>query len=448
MLGYYLLPLFILLLLGVPRRHAAIVFLSGAIFIPMGISFALGNVNLFPARILVMTGLLRSVVRLEMRYWSPTRTDLYMLVFGLIYLVSSFGHNDVGSTFVNHAAKVLDTVGLYALFRCWIRDWDEALRLMRLMLIFTIPLAFFMAIEFLTHRNLFSYIGGISMESQLRNGSIRARGPFRHEILAGTFGAVALPFTIALWRSYPLIARIALGCSLVIVVVSTSSGPIMTSGAVVFALVLWRYRTHLKAVIRSCLAGLLILHFFVMKVPVWYLMAKFDLGGSGWHRARLIDRAIEFLNEWWLCGTDYTRHWMPTGTSWSPDASDITNQYIAYGVVGGLPLMLAFIAILASCFKRLSNSLKCLPEFQIDLKFAIWCFGCALFGHAITMLSVSYYDQSEAIFYCFVAVITSGLCWVPVVEWDEESLPELADVENIDHGSTAVETQVSLSPAD
>jgi hypothetical protein len=325
---------------------------------------------------------------------------------------------------------MLDAVGTYFLFRCWIRDWDDVLGFMRAMLLFLIPLMFFMVIEFITHRNLFSYLGGISIESAMREGSIRARGPFRHSILAGTFGALCLPMAVALWRSNPWLARIGAGCALLIVFVSTSGGPIMTLAYVIVVLVLWRYRIHLRTIIRCVIFCLLILHFFIMKVPVWYLMAKIDVGGGGWYRARLIDKAIQHFNEWWLAGTDYTRHWAATGIHWSADASDITNQYLGYGVGGGILSVILFIGILTCCFKQLSGALRHLAE-SPQLQFVVWCLGCVLFGHVITMLSVSYYDQSIALLWSLFAVIASGCQVILSADlspaYDEEFELELAE---------------------
>ena len=65
-----------------------------------------------------------------------------------------------------------------------------------------------------------------------------------------------------------------------------------------------------------------------------------------YHRAALIESAIKHLDEWWLAGTDYTRHWMPSGIPANENHTDLTNHYIAMGVMGGLLLLLLFIWLL------------------------------------------------------------------------------------------------------
>jgi len=145
----------------------------------------------------------------------------------------------------------------------------------------------------------------------------------------------------------------------------------------------------------------------VMKAPAYYIIARIDItgGSTGWHRAKLIDSAIEHLHEWWLFGTDYTRHWMPTGVSWSPDHTDITNHYIHMGVLGGLPLMGLFILQLWRGFKYVSN--VALGHPSKDVRFLAWALGSALFAHSVTCVGVSYFGQSFLFLYLNLAMIGS-----------------------------------------
>jgi len=102
----------------------------------------------------------------------------------------------------------------------------------------------------------------------------------------------------------------------------------------------------------------------VMKAPPYYLMARVDLSGgsTGWHRARLIESSMEHLGEWWFAGTDYTRHWMPTGVYFSPNHVDITNHYLAMGVLGGLPLLFLFVLLLVKGFSIVGHSVRALQK--------------------------------------------------------------------------------------
>jgi len=60
-----------------------------------------------------------------------------------------------------------------------------------------VPVAIVMATEHFTGHNLFAKLGGVDELSNIRNGRVRAQGPFLHAIVAGTVGAVLLPLFVA-----------------------------------------------------------------------------------------------------------------------------------------------------------------------------------------------------------------------------------------------------------
>jgi hypothetical protein len=144
----------------------------------------------------------------------------------------------------------------------------------------------------------------------------------------------------------------------------------MSSIFAIGALLLWPYR-HLMKTIRRATVLCYIVAELVMKAPAYYVLAHIDLTGSstGWHRARLIESTIEHFDEWWLGGTDYTRHWMPTGVSWSENHTDITNHYIQMGVIGGFPLMLLFIATLWKGFSFVGKATNNKSGLSTESKF-------------------------------------------------------------------------------
>jgi hypothetical protein len=189
----------------------------------------------------------------------------------------------------------------------------------------------------------------------------------------------------------------------------------MSLGAVFVALAAWRVRKHVRKLAVAATLAVLFLH-IAMKAPVWHLIARIDLGGGGWHRARLMDRAIEHLGEWWIAGTDYTRHWMPSGISWSQNHTDITSHYLNLGVLGGLPLLFTFLIILRLTFKGLSIAFRASLSLEQEIQWQIWALGSFFFAHLISMFSVAYYDQSNSLFYCLVGLVISASRSLSTVE--------------------------------
>ncbi len=251
----------------------------------------------------------------------------------------------------------------------------------------------------------------------------RACGPFAHAILAGTAGAVALPFAILLLTRRRMLGLLGIAAIVGVVVSSNSSGPIMSVAAAAFAFSLWWFRFYLPK-IRILLLLMLIAMHIVSTRGVWYLMARIDIvgGSTGYHRAKLIDRALADIGNWWLAGTDYTRHWMWTGVSWSPMRSDITIYYLNLAVVGGLPLAGCLIAMLVVSFRLIGKSLSytapngrvlmkrrkgrhACSETEVGRDFAVWCVGSAIFTHAVTFVSISYFDQNYVFFYMALGMI-------------------------------------------
>jgi hypothetical protein len=182
----------------------------------------------------------------------------------------------------------------------------------------------------------------------------------------------------------------------------------MSALAAIGALLMWYYRHKMRLLRWFAVFGYIALD-MVMEAKAYYIISRINpAGGGGWHRARLIESAFKHLNEWWLAGTDYTRHWMPTGVPWTPDHTDITNHYLKMGVIGGLPLMILYIAILAKGFSFVGQILRSPVSLPPKSQFLIWALGASLFAHTVTMIAVSYFDQSFIFMYLTIAAIGSA----------------------------------------
>jgi hypothetical protein len=397
--------------LMLPKRFGLLPLLIAACHFPNVSILGVGGYDFSITRLIIGLGLIRACIGRDLKGLLKHPLDWAILVWSFIALLTSFAHNsDDGNPLVFSMGLVYNVAGAYLCARAYLKNTESIFLFAKCLGIVLLPLAFLMLVEKVTQRDFYSVMGGVAPDAMIREGSVRARGPFVHPILAGTAGASSLFLMLVLWKRDRRAAIVGAGACVLITLASASSGPIMTlmSGSV--ACMLWRWRTKLRNVRRGVLLALIVLH-MVMKAPVWYLIARMDIvgGSTGWHRAELINAGIVHVDEWWFAGTDYTVHWMPTGASWSPNHTDITNHYLQMGVMGGFPLMFGFIGILVVGFKTLGRRMAELRSRKNSEELALWFVGGNLFAHSVTFLSVSYFDQINVLF-CVVVGSLPGLC--------------------------------------
>lgn len=392
----------------VPRRWAPAPMLIVTCYMVLSQGVLLGPFNFFSIRLVILAGMVRVLVRREFRGVTPSPIDRVMLIWGASMLAASYFHTDPSATLTYNGGVVFNTWGTYVLLRAFCRSVEDAIFLCRTTIWLLVPVAIEMVHEKVAVSNLFSILGGVPDVPNIREGRIRAQGPFAHSILAGTVGAVALPLCFGLWHRYKFTTLMGLAACMTIVITSASSGPLLSAIAAVLALLIWPMRRRMR-LIRHGLVSIYLALAMVMEAPPYYLMGRIDLSGgsTGYHRARLIESALEHLGEWWLAGTDVTRHWMATGVTWSPFHTDITNHYLAIGVMGGMPSMLLFIWVLVKGFSAVGAAVKDPSERHPELRFFFWSLGASLFAHTATCISVSYFDQSFVFIYITLAAIAS-----------------------------------------
>lgn len=396
------------LLISLPRRFAPLPLVIGVCYMTFSYSIEVGPFNFTVIRILVAFGFLRAIMRRELNDFKLNEIDWLMVIWAVWAIISGLFHKETGSAIIFRLGLVYNTCGIYFLLRIFIKSNEEVISLLKILVFMLAPLAIEMIIEKVTGRNLFYILGGAPQFSVVREGKIRAQGPFAHSILAGTIGAVTLPLMVGLYRQYRMLSLIGILVCIVMVYASGSSGPVFAAMAGIGALFMWSFRMRMRLVRWMAVLGYIFLD-LVMQAPAYYIIARVDaVGGStGYHRAKLIESAIDHLSEWWIAGTDYTRDWMVTGVSWSPDHTDITNHYLQLGVWGGLPLMLLFIAILSKGFSFIGKAIHRLANEQVENKFILWAIGCSLFSYMAICISVSLFDQSFVFLYLTLAIIGS-----------------------------------------
>lgn len=354
-------------------------------------------------RIIVSVGLLRFLIKNEQKSFKFNKIDKLVLLWGITRTIAHAILCQSFSIFMFSLGNLLDTLGAYFLIRLSLYDIDDYDSIIKTLIVSAIVISLFMVYEHKTGRNLFSIIGSVPIFSEVREGKIRAQGSFAHSILAGNFAATLLPLIWGLKKKTnknKLLAFIGIISSINIVIMTASSGPIIALLCCTFGIFFWRYRKHTKRVLNLFYLGLFFLH-LIMKAPVWFLIARIDLvgGSTGMHRALLIDNAIRRFSDWMVCGLQDVSYW---GTG----LHDMTNMYIYEGVFGGVIPFILFIMIIIYSFKSIGITRQILIH-NLNLQQYSWSFGASLFGHIISIISVTYFGQIEFFYFAVIAMISS-----------------------------------------
>ncbi|MGC4053261.1 MAG: hypothetical protein QM757_28490 [Paludibaculum sp.] len=392
-----------LLLLTLPRRKALAPVIVLICFMTMGERIVLGGLNFTMIRILLFFGWMRLISRGELRGMKWCWADTFVVAWAVIRTLNYTLVWGTTDAFINRMGHAYNALAAYFLFRFLVRDEEDVFTTIRQLALAVGPLALIMMNEKITGRNLFAALGGVPVISELRSGVVRCQGPFAHSILAGTFGATTVPLFVGMWlrrKSTAGLALLAIASSTLIVYMGGSSGPILAYAFSMLALSLWFMRKNLS-VIRWSIALLLLTLHFVMNSPVWFVIARASVfsGSTGWYRGFLIDMSVRHFNEWWLIGTT-------AATKWHYYLADVTNQYLLEGLSGGMVTMLLFIGILSTSFRSVGLVVRSSTS-DPKVKLLAWALGGALLGHAVSFISVSYFDQNIIIFYWLLAAIAA-----------------------------------------
>ena len=408
--GFIILAACALGVLVASRKNALIPFIAGCCYLTNAQSINLGGSYLPAFRLLLIVGLIRVLVKGERIEGGLLAKDKWVFALAAWVILASFGHEFAPGSGPKYAIGIAFNITVaYVLFRVWALDLMSVKDAIGSLSFVLLPVALSMIVEVTTGKNLFSIFGGVNPDVAIRDGEFRASGPFKHPILAGTVGATLLPLFIGLCSHARIRAIIGIVAAVAIVVTSNSSGPMMSAVVAIAAVCFWKFRVHTRKV--QIGAVLFYIAYDIISVlPGYYIITKADFTGSstGRHRADLIAASIRYLSEWWFVGTDYTRHWMLFGVSFSPNHTDITNYYLAFGVMSGLAGLFMLVWLIWLSFRQVGNFVRPDSGMANSDKFFVWCLGAGMLSHAATSISVSYFDQSVNFFWMNLALISSA----------------------------------------
>jgi hypothetical protein len=400
-------PALLLLLVAVgvilfgPRRYVLPALLFFGVFIPMANRLSIMTLDFMPHRILVIVGILRVCMRREGNAFSLNSMDKVMIALTLWGVFAYSVLWGTMSAVVYQGARALDMLGLYFLFRAYLRSEEDLFGAIKTTGVLCAVLAAFMCVEAATGRNALSALG-LDEQVWSRRGRLRCRGSFGHAISAGVYGASLMPLWLAGWRCGGWLRKwsaVGLVTSTLMTVTSASSSSLLTYVAGVGAFFFWTWRSHLRTVRWAVLLLLICLH-IVMKAPVWALLQRVNLvgGSTGNYRYRLFDAFVRTVDQWWLFGIKEPEE---VWGMW-----DLCNQYVLEGARGGLLRVGLFVAMLVLCFREVGRVLA-IVENDDRRAILVWSMGAMLFAHFMAFWGADYWDQIRVPWYLMLAIIPS-----------------------------------------
>jgi hypothetical protein len=164
----------------------------------------------------------------------------------------------------------------------------------------------------------------------------------------------------------------------------------------------WPLRRQMRTFRRLLALTLIALH-LVMKAPVWALIARVDLTGSStsYQRFMLIDNSVRHFWDWWLIGCK-------NYNSWGFDMWDLSDQYVAYAVTGGLLSLVLFIRVISGGFGRIGTARKRVAGDRAREWF-FWCLGASLLAYVAAYFGIGNFDQMQFSWYALLAFISAAV---------------------------------------
>jgi hypothetical protein len=436
----------IVLIFMLPRKRIIVPLLLGIFLIPQGQVVVLAGVHFTAAKVLIIAGLIRwAISKGSDRSLGGgfSSIDRVFLAFAILNTAIFSLQWMESQALIKSLGDCLNILGGYFVLRFAIPDMETGRRAIRVLILIATIMAACMINEHVINVNIFGLLGGGRTTPEVRDGLIRANGVFEHSILAGCFGATLLPLFLTLWthKRYRLISVAGLVASTCIVATANGSTASLAYAAGVLALCLWPLRKKMRLMRWGLAITLILLHLF-MHGPVWSLINKIDLTGSSsnYHRYMLIDNCIRHFSDWWLLGAK-------NYNSWGFDMWDLSNQYVAYAVTGGLATVSFFVAIISRSFASIGIARK-IAQPDRKREWQLWCLGSAIFAHVVAYFGIGYFDQTQFAWFTLLAIICAVVSKVKQVRPAEYSSKiQIAPAQTYAMASTVSKvTNVGCSP--
>lgn len=382
------------------RKWVLVFAVGGMAFLTSGQRVAVLGVDFSFSRLILCLLFLRVWAGLGgvPRLWQPLDLLALFMASWPVLAAAVRGQGDVVVERIGNGADLLIAYFAGRRFVRNARELDDFAFGCGMVLILQAPLLLF---ERVVGFNLFSAFKGVSPWSVMRDSVVRVCGPFSHSILQGCWWGSFFPLFLIGWRSSRgsrrgLVFLVASVLSAVSVYIASSSTPLGAFLVAVFLLAIWPMRQAAKTWAALLFFGALFLHLLVPRGLHYLAFVRFRLlaGSTGYHRYRLLDATINRLAEWAMIGSKSTYSW-----GWGLD--DVTCQYTAWAVSGGLLALAGGVVLLFGVGWKILGGICAVSNRE---SLWLWSWIAVIAFHGLAFLGVTYFSQTIILYWVMVGI--------------------------------------------
>ncbi len=407
-----------ILVLWLRPDRAFALYIVALLWYPGFLVVRLGVIDINAARIVVGVLLMRCLANTRMRRdFKWCRLDSWVLL-GLIVttVIPALSYRrPLMDVLENRSGFLMNTFMAYFVARFCVTSRSDVITVIKLVGIALVPLACLGVVETYSGWQPFAVLKmycpwawpGETM-SFARFGLHRAVGPLGHPILFGFSFVLFLPMIYALRHvrdNWGKLAYALSGVACIGALCSLSSGPWMMLGITVVCLVLEHFKKWVKLVIIFAIFSCFMVG-IISNRPFYHVIVSYanPMGGTGWHRAKLLDLAIENFDEWWFVGyRGLSPEWgQYLGMSWT----DVTSEFISWAVQYGILGVVAFCGVFTSALLKLRRLHSTVSDPM--LKSLYWSLGSIVVVLMISLNGFSLFGQALSFFFCVLGMIGSS----------------------------------------
>lgn len=405
-----------ILILYLKPIHGLIVYFVGLTWYPQPITISIASIDFSLGRVLILAVFIKIISQTNLsKEFKWNILDTFVMLFFTLKLISLSQVVPYNIFLVREGGNFLDTIIIYFCVRLIITTKNDLLTFIRLVVVFSIPIAVLGIYQSFTGHDPLSFLRkyyswGLATDSfsmLKRHGFYRASSTFGHY---GTyclyFAAISIiSLSISKYHIWSKKKQIIYFVITIFGALSSmSSAPLFSIVISLFLIACFPFRKLWPVIVTSFLIIIIFIEFYSNRH--WYeVLTRFAFSSStAYYRIGLIEEAFGGgMDGHWFFGYGYVGIGAGTdNTYFNWQYQDMVNIYIAnlarFGLFGALP----FIGMNFLYYRALYIAGKKIKNIE-DL-WLIWCIMATLGGWNGAMMTINALGQISTILYILIAI--------------------------------------------